>query len=50
MISNEKYVKLLKQMISCVSHGDYEAVKELANFELKKIQNTQKNVDNSNNL
>ena len=38
MIKNEKYIQILKNMIACVSHGDYDSVKELSNLELKKMK------------
>lgn len=37
MISDEKYIKFLKAIISCVSHGDYFSVKELSNLELERV-------------
>ena len=44
MVNNEKYIKLLKSMISCVSHGDYSSIKELSNLELEKMQETDKKI------
>lgn len=44
MVSNEKYINLLKSMISCVSHGDYSSVKELSNLELGKMEQRDKKV------
>lgn len=38
MINEEKYITFLKQIISCVSHGDYYSVKELSQLELEKIK------------
>ena len=38
MIDNEKYIAFLKQIISCISHGDYYSVKELSQLELEKIE------------
>ena len=38
MISDEKYMTFLKQIISCVSHGDYYSVKELSQLELEKME------------
>ena len=38
MIKNEKYIQILKNMIACVSHGDYGSVKELSNLELEKMK------------
>ena len=37
MIKNEKYIEILKNMIACVSHGDYGSIKELSTLELKKM-------------
>ena len=36
MIEKEEYIKFLKRIIACISNGDYFAVKELADIELKK--------------
>ena len=44
MVNNERYIKLLKSMISCVSHGDYSAIKELSNLELERMNETEKNL------
>lgn len=44
MVNNEKYIKLLKSMISCVSHGDYSSIKELSNLELKQMEQKEKNI------
>ena len=38
MVNEEKYIKFLKQIISCISHGDYYSVKELSQLELEKIE------------
>lgn len=38
MINEEKYIKFLKQIISCINHGDYYSVKELSELELEKIK------------
>ncbi len=43
MVNNEKYVRFLKQIISCISHGDYYSVKELSQLELEKIEKEIKN-------
>ena len=43
MINEEKYIKFLKQIISCINHGDYYSVKELSQLELEKIQKEVKN-------
>lgn len=45
MVSNEKYINLLKSMISCVSHGDYSSVKELSNLELGKMEQKDKQIN-----
>lgn len=38
MIKNEKYIRILKSMISCVNQGDYYSIKELSNLELQKMK------------
>lgn len=38
MITDEEYIKFLKAIISCVSHGDYYSAKELSALELEKMQ------------
>ena len=38
MIDNEKYINFLKQIIACISHGDYYSVKELSQLELDKME------------
>lgn len=38
MINNEKYISFLKQIIACISYGDYYSVKELSQLELEKIE------------
>ena len=38
MVDEEKYISFLKQIISCISHGDYYSVKELSQLELEKIK------------
>jgi hypothetical protein len=38
MINDEKYISFLKQIIACISHGDYYAVKELSEIELEKMK------------
>lgn len=43
MINDEKYISFLKQIIACISHGDYYAVKELSELELEKMQRKLKN-------
>lgn len=53
MINNEQYIKLLKSMIACVSHGDYSSIKELSNLELKNMkqrEETSKNQINQINI
>ena len=42
MLNEEKYEKFLKQIISCISHGDYYSVKELSQLELEKIKKNKK--------
>lgn len=37
MIKDEEYIKFLKMIIACISHGDYYSVKELSNLELEKM-------------
>ncbi len=48
MIENEKYITFLKQIISCISHGDYYSVKELSQLELDKMKKEVKEHENSN--
>lgn len=38
MITDEEYMKFLKSIIACVSHGDYCSAKELSTLELEKMQ------------
>ena len=38
MIKNEQYCKYLRQVIACVSYGDYYSIKELSNSELEKME------------
>ena len=38
MIKNEKYIRILKSMISCINQGDYYSIKELSNLELQKMK------------
>lgn len=38
MVNDEKYVGFLRQIISCISHGDYYSVKELSQLELEKME------------
>ena len=38
MINDEKYINFLKQIISCISHGDYYSVKELSQLELERME------------
>lgn len=45
MVSDERYIKFLKAIISCVSHGDYYSVKELSNLELEKMKKEHKNIE-----
>ena len=39
MVDKESYIKFLKQIIACISHGDYYSVKELSQLELEKMKN-----------
>ena len=48
MISDEKYVVFLKQIIACISQGDYYSVKELSQLELDKMEEQVKKCKNSN--
>ena len=34
----KKYITFLKQIIACISHGDYYSVKELSQLELEKME------------
>ena len=43
MENEEKYIKFLKPIISCINHGDYYSVKELSMLELEKLTKTHKN-------
>ncbi|MCI8637212.1 MAG: hypothetical protein HFJ36_05190 [Clostridia bacterium] len=43
MIEDEKYIEFLKQIIACVSHGDYYSAKELSQLELDKMEEKLKN-------
>lgn len=45
MIKNEKYIKILEAMISCVSHGDYYSIKELSNLELNRMKKENKKIE-----
>lgn len=38
MVNDEKYVTFLKQIIACISYGDYYSVKELSQLELEKME------------
>lgn len=44
MVNNEEYVKFLKSIDSCISHGDYYLVKELSHLELEKMKENEKNI------
>lgn len=48
MVNDEKYISFLKQIISCISHGDYYSVKELSQLELERIEKEMKKCRNSN--
>lgn len=43
MEKDEEYIRFLKAIISCISHGDYYSVKELSNLELERINQKLKN-------
>ena len=38
MVNDEKYINFLKQIIACISHGDYYSVKELSQLELERME------------
>lgn len=42
MVKTKEVIQLLKMMRACVSYGDYDAIKELADIELKKWQEIKK--------
>ena len=42
MITDEEYMKFLKAIIACVSHGGYCSAKELSALELEKMQKKMK--------
>lgn len=44
MVKNEKYIKILNAMISCINHGDYYSVKELSIIELQKMRERDKKI------
>ncbi len=48
MINDEKYVTFLKQVIACISHGDYYSVKELSQLELERMEQYLKEHKNQN--
>ena len=37
MIDETRYIDFLNKVIACISNGDYDAIKELANIEMKKV-------------
>ncbi len=43
MVRDEDYIKFLKLIVSCISHGDYFSAKELSNLELEKMKRKTKN-------
>ena len=45
MLDQERYINFLKQIISCINHGDYYSVKELSQLELEKIENEIKSIN-----
>lgn len=46
MVKEEEYIRFLKTVISCISHGDYYSVKELSHLELEKMNQKMKNREN----
>lgn len=46
MVNDEKYITFLKQIISCINHGDYYSVKELSQLELEKMEKQVKKFKN----
>ena len=38
MEKEENFKKILRQIIACISHGDYFSAKELSMLELKKLE------------
>ncbi len=38
MVRDEDYIDFLKQIVSCINHGDYFSAKELSNLELEKMK------------
>lgn len=46
MVNDEKYITFLKQIISCINHGDYYSVKELSQLELEKMEKEAKKFKN----
>lgn len=46
MVNDEKYLAFLRQIISCISHGDYYSVKELSQLELERFEKESKNIKN----
>ncbi|MCI8470262.1 MAG: hypothetical protein HFJ35_02020 [Clostridia bacterium] len=48
MVNDEKYITFLKQIIACISHGDYYSVKELSQLELEKMEQQMKEYKESN--
>lgn len=46
MVNDEKYITFLKQIISCINHGDYYSVKELSQLELEKMEKELKKFKN----
>lgn len=47
MVNDEKYIRFLKQIIACISQGDYYSVKELSQLELEKMEKKIKECKNS---
>ena len=44
MVKNEDYIKLLNKMVSCISYGDYYAVKELSILQLKNMKTSNEKI------
>ena len=44
MVKNEDYIKLLNKMVSCISYGDYYAVKELSILQLKNMKSSNEKI------
>lgn len=42
MVKDEEYIRFLKSIIACISHGDYFSAKELSHLELEKVKQRMK--------